>query len=341
MDLHWVVPDFRPGSGGHTTIFRMMHRLEGLGHRNTLWIMHPHQEVERARQTLRDAFFPLEAEVRELPEDPSDIRGDAVVATEWRTAYPVRFVRNVRARFYLVQDYEPSFFPMGADHIWSLRTYHFGFSAVSIGPWLADRLAAEFGLDTDHFDFAADTDVYSTEPRVRRLPDRVAFYARSETERRAVDLGLMALELASERLPNLVVELFGHLGAYRDLAFPARQRGILHPRELADLYRRAAVGMTLSTTNPSLVPFEMMACGLPVIDLDLDPVNATLSTNALTRAEPDPTALAEALVALLSCPRRRERQAKAAFADLAARSWARSGRQLEAILQRRIADSVS
>ena len=41
-------------------------------------------------------------------------------------------------------------------------------------------------------------------------------------------------------------------------------------KDLADLYRESTIGMVFSTTNPSLVPYEMMACGLPVIDLKTD-----------------------------------------------------------------------
>ena len=37
---------------------------------------------------------------------------------------------------------------------------------------------------------------------------------------------------------------------------------------LADLYRRATVGVVFSATNYSLIPHEMMACGLPVVELD-------------------------------------------------------------------------
>lgn len=40
--------------------------------------------------------------------------------------------------------------------------------------------------------------------------------------------------------------------------------------DLADLYRNADLGMVFSTTNPSLVPYEMMLCGCPVVDVDME-----------------------------------------------------------------------
>jgi Glycosyltransferase len=39
---------------------------------------------------------------------------------------------------------------------------------------------------------------------------------------------------------------------------------------LSQLYRNADFGLVFSPTNPSLVPFEMLACGCPVGDLDFD-----------------------------------------------------------------------
>jgi len=339
MDLHWVVPDFGPGAGGHATIFRLLHHLERWGHRHTLWLADRtvHATPERARESLRERF-PLDAEVRMLPEDPSPVRGDAVVATAWPTAWAVRSVRHVRRRLYLVQDWEPAFHPMGAEALWSEATYRFGFALLTIGPWLAGRLRDACGADADFFDFAADTRAYTPVPGDARDPRRVAFYARAATPRRAVELGLAALELAARRLPDLSVDLFGNLRPFSGLAFPARDHGVLSPERLADLYRRCAVGMALSTTNPSLVPLEMMACGLPVVDLDLGPVNATLPAEVACRARPEPAALADALVRLLERPDLRERQASAALAHVGARSWETSARQVEAILQRRIAE---
>ncbi len=47
-----------------------------------------------------------------------------------------------------------------------------------------------------------------------------------------------------------------------------RQLGLLSPAELATAYHEAAAGMALSLTNPSLVPQEMPACGLPCVDVE-------------------------------------------------------------------------
>lgn len=55
------------------------------------------------------------------------------------------------------------------------------------------------------------------------------------------------------------------------LNFPCTIKGLLPSlKELANLYRNADFGLVFSTTNPSLVPYEMMSCGCPVGDLRLE-----------------------------------------------------------------------
>ena len=52
--------------------------------------------------------------------------------------------------------------------------------------------------------------------------------------------------------------------------------------------------MVFSTTNPSLVPYEMMACGLPVIDLktDISIYSYGDKENVVVLSEPDPKIIA-------------------------------------------------
>ena len=45
------------------------------------------------------------------------------------------------------------------------------------------------------------------------------------------------------------------------MPFPAVNHGRITPAELAALYNRCTAGLTLSFTNVSLVPDELLACG--------------------------------------------------------------------------------
>ena len=70
-------------------------------------------------------------------------------------------------------------------------------------------------------------------------------------------------------VPDTKVEFFGSSNNV-DLGLVAKNVGLLPTLDdLANKYRSARVGIAFSPTNPSLVPYEMMACGLPVIDIDI------------------------------------------------------------------------
>src|SRR6185503_16886854 len=99
-----------------------------------------------------------------------------------------------------------------------------------------------------------------------RDPDTVLFYARPATPRRATELGMLALEELIARRPGTRVIVFGDRKP-PPAPFDYEFAGVLQPDELAQLYARATVGLVLSLTNYSLVPKEMMACGLPVVDV--------------------------------------------------------------------------
>ena len=88
------------------------------------------------------------------------------------------------------------------------------------------------------------------------------------------------------------------------------------PRELAALYRRASVGVVFSLTTHSLVAQEMMASGLPVVELEGDNVASALgeSGELVELAERTPDAIADAIERLLD-----DREHAAAMARARAR----------------------
>jgi len=334
MELHWVVPDFELGMGGPMAIFRFISYLERFGHKNTIWIRGGtrHGDGEGARKFIRECFIPIDAAVNVLVGDVHRIQGDAVIATHCWTAYPVRAVQHVRERFYFVQDYEPSFYPMGAEYLLSEATYRFAFSCITSSNWLQQMMRARYGARAARFTYAYDPAVYNTNVDSLRATDRVAFYARTKTARRAVELGLMALELVAEKFPSLKVDFFGGSIGRPNVSYQYVDHGVLDDKRLAELYRRATIGVVFSTTNHSLIPHEMMACGLPVVEIDAESTRADFPADAVTLAAPTPDAIATRIVTLLSDATFRERQSRQALAYVGQLSWEHSARQIEAAL---------
>jgi glycosyltransferase involved in cell wall biosynthesis len=153
------------------------------------------------------------------------------------------------------------------------------------------------------------------------------------TARRAVPLGLLALAELHRRRPGVAIGLFGESRPLR-AGFPAENLGVLSPEALARAYGEATVGVVLSLTNPSLIGPEMLACGLPVVELDADAMRAGFGTDGpLLLAPLDPVALAGAIEGLLDDPAQRARRAQQGVELAAGRVWSAAAATVEAELR--------
>lgn len=335
LDVAVVIPWYPPGSGGHATIFNLVRGLEERGHACSVWLDDPearHAQLAEAQVAaeLRELFGGCAGPIR---VGFASWRGaDVVLATSWPTAYRAQLLPGCGARAYLVQDHEPEFHPTSAESEWAAATYRAGLHCIAASGWLAGLLRERYGAHATHFDLGVDHDVYRDRATARRT-DQVLFYARASTERRAVPLGLLALAELHRRRPGVELALFGRDVPERT-PFPHQHLGRLPATALAGAYAEAAVGMVLSMTNPSLVPFEMLACGLPCVDVERPSTTAELApSGAVDLAAFDPGALADALERLLDDAELREQRAAAGVAWVAERTWARAAEQVEAGLQ--------
>jgi glycosyltransferase involved in cell wall biosynthesis len=113
--------------------------------------------------------------------------------------------------------------------------------------------------------------------------------------------------------------------------FAFEQLGVESTERLRRLYSEATVGLSLSLTNYSLIPNEMLACGLPVVELAGRASEGVygMDGSVITLAEPDPHAIAQAVSGLLGDPARRERQSAAGLEFVRDRTWERSTDAIE------------
>ncbi|HAL61599.1 MAG TPA: hypothetical protein DCP08_04220, partial [Chloroflexi bacterium] len=99
------------------------------------------------------------------------------------------------------------------------------------------------------------------------------------------------------------------------IPFPHRDYRVIRSLDvLAALYSSASVGVAFSTTNPSRVPFEMMACGCPVVDLDYGDnyINYGSRDNVML-VEPIPESIAEGIELLIRNEELRSKIARNGF----------------------------
>ena len=272
------------------------------------------QTSAEVQQFISSNFMKLKADIILGVENL--ISSDALVATHWSTAYVVDKNRSKAARcFYFIQDYEPYFYPMGYEYLAAENTYRLGFTPITSGPWPARILWKKHRLKAGYFRFPVRTHIYY--PRKARRKKQLIFFARPETHvsRRCFPLGIEALRIFKARNPKFEVVLFGSnkIDPVR-IGFSHKNLGVLTDQGLAKLYSSSIAGISFSTTNPSLVPFEMMACKCPVVDLDYgDNVVNYGSKRNVTLAEPTPEGVAEAIEKLVESEKLRKKKAENAY----------------------------
>jgi beta-1,2-rhamnosyltransferase WsaF-like protein len=313
LHVAFVVPGFRRGSGGHTTISNLVRGLEALGHRCEIWIDDAHSEGAEA---FNQFFGPFRATVH---DDLATFTGaDVAVATGWQTVAPVLLLERCRARVHLVQDDEPEFYPASAERLYAERAFQ--LPTITAGTWLAELMRAK-GLHATPFDLGIDHGTYCPHPGAQRDPNRVLFYARTATPRRAVPLGLLALDEVKRRRPRTEIVLFGDAAP---IATPYANLGILDPPQVAAAYAQAKVGVVLSLTNHSLAAQEMAATGLNAVELRTPSTEAAFGDSPIELAPATIGGLADAIERLLD-----EDRAEAGIAWARTRTWANAAIAVE------------
>lgn len=341
LDIHWVIPDFLPGMGGHMTIFRMVRFLEEMGHKQTVWLRSParRRAPEQVQAEIMEHFQPTSPSVGFLEDrHPSTMMGDVVIATDRWTAYPVAAMERFKARFYFVQDYEPFFYPIGSEFYLAEQTYRLGLDCLVCSRWLEEKMRG-FGNWTGRCHLAFDHETYFSQanlPNCSNSVPRIAFYARYATSRRCVELGMLALELLRRQGVRFEVDFFGSEFLEIEVDYPYVNHGILNHGQLAELYRRATMGIVFSATNYSLIPNEMMACGLPVLELDVESNRSEYPTGCIELVEPEPIAISNAVASLLRDPEKRASLARAGLQWTAQLSWSQSAKELESAIRTRL-----
>lgn len=338
--IYFIIPDFVPGAGGHMTIFRIASYLERFGHKVHFLIQNPsvHHSGEDALQTINTHFQSISGSVTLFNDKIPDVSGDALIATDRFTCYPARAMTGFHETFYFVQDFEPQFYPMGTEYLLTEATYRFGFSCLCAGEWLQTIMQDKYGAWSRSWPLACDTDVYFEDAKTAREEHTIAVYARFVTPRRAVELVYLALENLALRGMKFKVEFFGWPMGDIQPSFEFVDHGVLSSNELSDLYRRATVGVVFSATNHSLANKEMMACGLPVVDLDEENVRTIFPNDVMAFAKPSPLEIADTLERLLVSPDERLELSNKASEYVAAFSWEKSARVVEDAIKERLVD---
>lgn len=305
-EIAWIMSPPGRGSGGHQNLFRFIRFAEDAGHRCRIYLYTTLVEkptLEQTREMLleSDAYARVNAEIAWYdPKAGVSPSTDAIFATGWETAYPAYLDPTTAKRLYFVQDYEPSFYPVGTQSLLAENTYRFGFHGITAGKWLSHKLSSEYGMTCSHFDFASDSrDYFVTNPENR---DELFFYARPVTARRAFELGVLVLEEFARRRPDVTINLAGWDVSEYDLPFAFRSHGAMDLRDLNELYNRCRAGLVLSLTNMSLLPLELIASGVTPVVNDAENNRLVSEHPSIAFVPPNPKAMAKKLLEIFEAP---------------------------------------
>lgn len=303
----WFVPALLKGSGGHRTIFQNINALIEAGYQCDVYIgddptIPPSKLVEQIGQ-----FYGPSPANAFAGWEPTK-KYDAVVATAFNTVKPV-MKTDCPKKLYFVQDYEPWFFSMGDLYIEAENSYKNDINVISIGKWLSAKMRKEFKLNATYFNFCADLNVYKKLDNVEK-EHALCFIFQPQKPRRCDHIALKALQIVKEIDPSLKIYLYGSPKTTIN-NIKVEQLGIIPIENCNELYNKCEVGLCMSASNPSRIPFEMMAAGLPVVELYRENNLYDFPNNSCLLAEPNAEAVANAILTVLRDKKLQEKMSKA------------------------------
>ena len=303
----WFVPMLLKGSGGHRTIFQNINALIKEGYSCDVYVgdfnMHSPAELlsminEYYGEFNGDVFADWNNPLKEY---------DVCVATAYNSAPIVNRI-DCKKKMYFIQDFEPYFFPIGTDYITAENTYKYGFYGITIGKWLSHKMRDEFNLKTSYFHFCADLNVYKKLDNVKK-EDSICFIFQPDKPRRCDIIALKALQLVKEEKPNIKIYTYGSIK--RNINnLDVEQLGIIPIEECNELYNKCRVGICMSASNPSRIPFEMMAAGLPVVELYRDNNLYDFPDGGVMLSDSTPSAIATSILNILDDEKLQEKMSK-------------------------------
>jgi len=330
--INWIVPWFPFGAGGHLNIFRFVQLLEQRGFDCRIvvhagpWFGKPSE----VRKEICEWFLPVKAPVYIGVENAPPAY--FTVATGWHTAYLAKRFQPTVCRCYFVQDFEPWFYPRGSDYALVEETYRLGLIGITDGDWLRDKLAADYGMETHSVSFSVDRRIHFP-PTVLRARQRkkLLFYARPATERRGFELGTLVLAEVAKRNPGVEFVLVGAALDGYSLPFQFTAKGVVHPDLLGDLYRDCDLALVLSFSNLSLLPLELMACGVPVVSNRAPSTEWLLKDDFCCLVRPRIADLTAALCRLLDNDAERNALRDAGLRKTQTTSWEKEAEKMAAM----------
>ena len=199
---------------------------------------------------------------------------DFVIPVQDTIVYYARSLKGYLV--YFVQDYEPYFNPIGDRYFLAQKAYELGEDIISLGNWNLQEINRNLNSNkigkmySVEFPFEA-SEYPLIQKNFKKLKERkkinIAVYIKREGKRLpGIVMNMLERAYESFKAQGMILNIY-YFGLHK-IEKPAigTNLGKIKKSEIRDLYNRCDFGMVASMTNISLVPYEMIASGLPVIE---------------------------------------------------------------------------
>ncbi|MGV1873877.1 rhamnosyltransferase WsaF family glycosyltransferase [Agrobacterium rosae] len=254
------VPAVLRASGGHRTIFNMARRLADAGFQINIYS----DGIGAGLNVVEEYLAGASARLHSTWDHSST--AEAAFATIAHSAKFVAQTVDAKHKFYLVQDAEALFNPVGDAYVEAENSYAQGLKHVTVGNWLSHVIRNQYNGIAEPAGLGVDTNIYRLTTGTTR-ENALCMLFQPEKPRRGNAIAIKALEILKESMPNLSIYLYGS-DQNVALPFEAHQLGLITDlNELNALYNKCRVGLCLSLSNPSRIPFEVTASGCLPVDV--------------------------------------------------------------------------
>lgn len=271
-----LTPNIGADSGGFRTILKQAANLQKNGHQITLCICnldHLDFNIVRSRVNflINNNYKDCGLDTKKTLITNDFIYRDTIISTGWQTFQTsINYIQaNTGAKVgFFCQDLEFLFkdvndLPKTAQDFVK-NYYSFKIPTFTLSHFLEQK-NREFNYikKIKSTGFNANTDIYFDKKQDR---DGICMLLCNPHEKphRLPYLVEKLTEAALKSFPEKKITLYGYPEKFKNKNVECV--GILTPEETAELYNSHEIGVCFSTTNPSRIPFEMAACGLPCIE---------------------------------------------------------------------------
>lgn len=338
QSILFVIPTMTRGGGGLTSVLRIAKVCDENGIKPFYYDYEqgkPDKETQESTINLK-GFVGAFLSKEEVSSQPFSI----ICATNWQSVFYAKLISGYHV--YFCQDFEPYFYPIGSNYLLALKTYNLGFHIISLGGWNAKQIKQNIQTSSiiDEIDFPFEPKEYQNSNRnyldyLGKKEFTIAVYIK-RCDKRAPSAVQSILENVAKSFKNRGITLKILYYGLNKFERPAcgKNLGRLNKNELLDLYKQSDFGLVASLTNVSLVPLEMLATGLPVIDFADGSYPFFLGDDTAILIDFDYHTLERKLFEAINNPLLIEKMMKKASQKIKNLSWNTTGEQFVSILKR-------